>query len=648
MGMSTFGSYEIARSGMMAYNAAIQTTAHNVANIETKGYSRQVANMTSMVNNRNGYKVQGAGVCITDIARQRDEYYDLKFQTTQSAFSQYDTEEVYLEEMQSILAGGIVDDSDNQALITNAFDKFNATLSDLVGKPNDSTIRRQCVTTAQTFTEFINNVGTKLQQLQEQANTQINTCVQQINAYAEKIVSLTKQINTIETYGSTANDLRDQRTTMIDELSQYCNVETLEVEPEDGVGDNQFYVYVNGGVLVDTYHVNELVAVQKDTYSNINDITGCYDLKWADGTDFPEHSTALGGQLQALFEIRDGNNGITLQGAIQTASMAKPATATTPAEPAKIILTDTNCNDVNKLNIPSSDGEITVAGHTYTYDRFYVAVNQTTGAFTYTFELKGDLTTAQQSAIANAAAGQYTATVGEAVDFRGIPYYVAQINEFVRTYAEQFNMIQNGGYDGYSQADGCSDGIDFFNATVPTTGDNYVMEEKIQITPQNGASYWVDPAFSSVPGKKNADGSYAGSYYYMTIMNFGVTRAIDEDPTLIAAKGDIADGSDNADNLQKLTELKDDADMFVYGAPDSFIQAFTSTVGVDCRKSTSLAESQSNLLYMVDSSRKSISGVDEDEEGADLLIFRQMLYNQYKVLSVMTEVLDKLINETAV
>ena len=49
---STFGSLEIAKSGMMAYNAALQTTAHNVANIETKGYSKQTVNMVSLVGNK--------------------------------------------------------------------------------------------------------------------------------------------------------------------------------------------------------------------------------------------------------------------------------------------------------------------------------------------------------------------------------------------------------------------------------------------------------------------------------------------------------------------------------------------------------------------------------------------------------------------
>ncbi|MBO5485357.1 MAG: hypothetical protein J5988_00280, partial [Eubacterium sp.] len=55
---STFGSLEIAKSGMMTYNAALQTTAHNVANIETKGYSKQTANITSLVGNKSSITVQ--------------------------------------------------------------------------------------------------------------------------------------------------------------------------------------------------------------------------------------------------------------------------------------------------------------------------------------------------------------------------------------------------------------------------------------------------------------------------------------------------------------------------------------------------------------------------------------------------------------
>lgn len=624
-GTSTFGGLEIARSGMMAYNAALRTTAHNVANIQTKGYSKQVANMTSLVSNKSSYLVQGNGVWVTDISRQRDEYYDTKYQTTQSAYSKYNTQEVYLKEMESAIASGIVSDSDSPALITSAFASFNSALSSLVGKPNDGTIRRQSVTMAQTFTEYVKNVASKLQQLQDEANTQIKTCVDQINSYAGKIASLNKQINEIEVYGSVANDLRDQRSVLIDELSQYCSVEVLEKQPDEGVGNSQYYVYVNGGVLVDTYHVNELVATQKKTLSNINDIEGCYKISWADGSGFNEYSTTLGGQLEALLQFRDGNNETALKGTL-TGIDTNQTTGKNI-----LVLTDTNCNNVAKLNIPASDGEITISGHTYAYSSFTTEVDAN-GSFTYRFELKDSVNANQSTSLQNALQKKATVTVGTEVDFRGVPYYMAQLNEFVRTYAQEFNTIQNQGFD----LNG-NQGVDFFNATVKSDGENFDLQEKTD----------HDPAFSSVP-VKNANGTYTGSYYYMTALNFCVSRSVSDNPELIAAKGAKEDGNDNADNLQKLSALKSDADMFIYGSPDAFIQTITSTVGVDSSKSSSLAESQSDLLYLVDTSRKSISGVDEDEEGSNMLIFQQMLRNQYKALSVLSEVIDRLINETAV
>ena len=71
----------------------------------------------------------------------------------------------------------------------------------------------------------------------------------------------------------------------------------------------------------------------------------------------------------------------------------------------------------------------------------------------------------------------------------------------------------------------------------------------------------------------------------------------------------------------------------------------TSALGVNASKASTLEKSESNLLYSIDTNRKSVSGVDEDEEGSDMIVFQNMLQNQYKVISVMNEVLDKLINE---
>ena len=313
---STFGSLEIAKSGMMAYNAALQTTAHNVANIETKGYSKQTVNMVSLVGNKTSATVQGFGVNVASITRNRNEYYDTKYQRTQSTYNYYQTQSYYLKALQDQICGNVT--SDEKSRLTDAFDDFFSALSNLRGNANNSTIRRQAVTLGETFTDYVQNVATGLQKLQDEANTQVKTCVDQINAYAEKIVALNKQIDTVEAYGGIANDLRDQRSLLIDELSQYCDVETKEIPTDNGVGENQFYVYINGGTLVDTYKVNALVTKQKDTYVNINDITGLYDVSWADGSTFNMHSTAIGGVSVGAHDhgrIVDVNNALDGEGA---------------------------------------------------------------------------------------------------------------------------------------------------------------------------------------------------------------------------------------------------------------------------------------------------------------------------------------------
>lgn len=624
---STFGTLEIAKSGMMAYNAALQTTAHNVANIETKGYSRQVANMKSMVGNRTSVTVQGFGVNVESITRERDEYYDTKYQSTQSVFNYYETESYYLNALQDTICGNVV--SDEKSRLTDTFDDFFAALSNLKGKPADSTIRRQVVTLAETFTGYVNSMAAKLQQLQEEANTQVKTCVEQINAYAERIVSLNKQIDTVEAYGSTANDLRDQRTLLVDELAQYCDVEIKEIPAYNGIGENQYYVYVNGGILVDTYNMNPLVLTQKETYSNINDIRGLYDIAWNDGSTFNIHGKALGGQLQAVFEIRDGNNDTNLHGKVTDLQNNADGNLV-------LTVTEANCNDVQTLNIPSSDGEIIINNRTYAYKNFEVTVDGE-GKFTYEFTLQDKMAVSDATALNYAVQNGYTANVGERVESRGIPYYMAQFNEFVRTFAQEFNRIQNEGYDLNDEL-----GIDFFNAKVSATGDNYIFQESVD---------GKDADFTS-EAVMAEDGTYAGSYYYMTALNFSVTKGFADDPGMLACKMKHAPndkvGNDNGDNLQRLTEVKDNSKMFVHGAPDSFLQSLTALLGVDAQKANTMEENQSNLLYAIDTNRKSVSGVDEDEEGADLITFQNMLYHQYKVLSVLNEVLDKLINQTGV
>lgn len=618
---ATFQGLDIAKSGMMAYNASMQTAAHNLANVGTKGYSRQTVKTAAQTRHVSSIRVEGSGVYVQGIVREHNDYYDVKYCKANATYYKYNTHTYFLNDVQKVLYAK----DEKQAGITTSFDEFCKRLTGTSTDAGSETRRKEIVSYAETFISSVQETATNLKALQEEANEKIKTTVEQINAIAEKIASLTKQINTLEAYRNPAHDLRDQRNVLIDELSQYCNVEVKEKEPADGVGMNQYYVYVDGAILVDTQEVNKMQVTEMDTTKSINDISGLYQVSWTDGTPFYPYSATLGGELQALFQVRDGNNATTLKG--------KGDTLTNDAD-GNLVLTmkNANINDVNLLNIPAQDGELTINNFTYAYDHFDVKVEED-GSFTYQFTLKNNISAKQATILNNAVTSGYEVTVGDSVDYKGIPYYMAQLNEFVRTYAQEFNDVHKGGYDDYGNA-----GVDFFNATVAATGDNYIFTSKVD---------GKDRSFSSLAAP-DANGSYTGSYYYMTAMNFCVSDAVSRDPKLVACNAESLPGKSENLNLKKLSDLKDDSEMFLHGAPDSFLQSLTADVGVDGQKAASLEKSQQNIRDAVDIQRQSISGVDEDEETEGLLTFQQMLFNQYKVLSVMNEVLDKLINQTAV
>lgn len=95
---STFFGLDIASTGMKSYQAALNTTAHNLANVATPGYSKQTANMsaTNPLVTGSTYGMVGTGVNVDSITRQRNEYYDTKYRISSSVQSQYGTQSYYL------------------------------------------------------------------------------------------------------------------------------------------------------------------------------------------------------------------------------------------------------------------------------------------------------------------------------------------------------------------------------------------------------------------------------------------------------------------------------------------------------------------------------------------------------------------------
>lgn len=624
---STFFGLSIGKSGMYASQASLNTTAHNVSNATTAGYTRQVvtqeASAPIALYSRAG--MAGTGVDVTNVDRVRNIYYDEKYRDCNTAYGNYNTKDYYLNSIQSYFS------ETNSEGLTATYTEFCMALKNLKNNVSDSTMRTEVAEKAENLTDYVQSLANSLQTIQREANVDIKTTVDRINSIAAQIATLNKQINTLELRGSSANDLRDKRDLLVDELSEYANISVTETSRGDELTLlNEYTIKLDGKTLVDTYHYNSLITTAKETNVNQNDIDGLYDVTWSDGQDFNSASISLGGKLQALFEIRDGNNKANFKGTAQGGNEGDDT----------LTVVDTSCNNINKLNIPEQDGELKVGNRMYYYDYFEVNITED-GAYEYTFYgIKDE----NENVGLKVDSDGKNVSIGTSIAYKGIPYYQAQLNEFVRTYATQFNTVHNGGEDLRGE-----NGLDLFNGVCAVTGHNFNLDEDLM--DENGDYTGFSSVIETDPASGeiiyNSDGKTVnGSYYNLTALNFSINTDILDDPLKLACAEDLDNGVDECTFLDKLIALQDNADMFKEGTPAQFLHSFTANISIDTEQATLFATSQSNILSSIDTQRMEISSVDEDEEAMNLVKYQNIYELSCKVVSVMDEIYDKLINGT--
>lgn len=606
---SQFFGLTIASSGLSAYQAALNTTANNISNEQTKGYSRQAANLSASdalrVNAK--YGSMGSGVTVNSIKQIRSEYYDTKYWQNQASLGLYETKLGYLEQIENYF----IDDDTEKGFSTILNKMFNS-LDTLTHPAGDTNVRQQFISDAQSFMTYFNSVATGLGQIQDSVNEEIKSTVENINAIGKKISLLNKQINVIEVQGGYANELRDQRALLIDELSSIVPTEVSEVpvtnskHPDMQTGANYYTVKINGQKFVDTYEYSELTCVARKNTINQSDREGMYEIVWADtGNSFKAGSDSSSGSLKALFDIRDGNNSENFRGSI------KGVTAST------ITISNPSTTNVNAMTMPA-EGVLTIDGKNYNYTDFTFTTDADGNVKEYTFTLENQLSSDQQAKLDGKQA-----SIGESIDAMGVPYYLAQMNEFLRNFAGSFNDIMNSA-DAKDLNGNSTDYFSFFTGTHTKTGEEYVL--------------------SNAAGVYSAKAS--NSYYQLTCGNACVSNIAVKDPTTIATT--TTNAADAYDLVEKMLKLKSDTELYRGGGADDFLECMYSDISVDSQKSKIFQKNYSNISNAIDKQRMSVSGVDKDEEAIDLVKFQNAYNLSSKMVSVLAEIYDKLINETGV
>lgn len=631
---STFFGLNIGKSGLYAYQAALDTTAHNIANGETNGYSRQILGMKAgnALRVNSAYGMAGTGVNVDGVYQMRDTYYDIKFRTNNTIFGEYASKSHYMTELENYF------NEISVAGFTSAYGSLNESLQELSKNPASLTVRTQVTNYAESLTEYFQSIATNLISTQEECNFEIGNTVDKINSFGQQIASLTKQINTLEIRGGTANDLRDQRNLLIDELSELVSVDVIENRAKEMDELTTYYVKIDNQLLVDGITSNRLVAVPREHKVNQNDAKGLYDIQWSNGQRFNANSLTLGGSLKALFEVRDGNNGENFNGKVASATTVPNVLLSdgTTKDITFVTINEANINEVEKLNI-APEGVLTIYNKTYKYTGFQVEI-QGDGSYQYTFELEDVVNSPE---IDNFS-GQ-PASISKGIKYKGIPYYMAQMNQLLRTYAKEFNLIHKDGRNLDNEA-----ASDFFTCTNIVSGRNYSFSPTKDDPDYATYNYNIFNSGTGSYYKSVADDeALYGSYYFLTASNFAVNEELSRDPSKLAAASDVENGIENNDIVERLLALKNER-IFIQGTTEGFFQTFVAEIGVDTKKASNFATAQENIKKAIDNQRLSISGVDIDEEAMNLVRYQNAYNMSAKVISVMDEIYNKLINEMGV
>ena len=609
---SSFFGLTVAYSGLNAAQATINTTANNISNVQTKGYSKQTVNLTAATALRcyQRFGSTGLGVSVDSVTQVRDEYYDEKYWNNQCNLGLYEKKLYYMEQIQNYYTDGTFSATSSAGFSTIYSKMFNA-LDTVKTNAGSSAARNEFISAAQELCTYFNSTAQQMQSLQSSINDEIKTTVDNVNSIAKKIALLNKQINIIEMESGHANELRDQRALLVDELSKIVATTVSERQitnsnyEDQYTGATYYTVKINGQLLVDNYEYNELGCVAREEQYNQTDIEGLYDIVWAEtGATFDVTATNMSGELRAMFEIRDGNNGENLTGRV-TSSTSDSITISRPS-----------ITDIDQMNLPSS-GVIWVNNTQYTYHSFTCETDDEGNIETYTFQLNKPITADEQTKLSNKKL-----EIGESVNYMGIPYYMNQMSTFLRSFCEAFNKIEQTGVD----ADGNPMGS-LFVADHKAAGTEYDMTDAIE-----------GVTFSST----------SNNYYQLTAVNVTIADATLGDPDRFATQTRTEDGVDAYDLIEKLKDLQSKTELFRGGGGDTFLQCIYADITVDTQESEIFTDNYTNISSTIDNQRMSVSGVDEDEEALDLIKFQNAYNLASKCISVMAEMYDQLILQTGV
>ncbi len=285
------GALDIARWSLYSSQLAIEVISHNIANANTQGYSRQQLRVESNVPITMGPGQIGTGVKATEVTRYYDAFINEQVTLKKSQYYYWDAQNGAMEEIETIF-----NESDEYGLNKIMGEFWNA-WSDLSNNPEGSPEREALLAKSNNLIQFIGDLDYNLREYQRHLDSSIRGSVNQINGLIKQIADLNNQISSVEIDGIiNANDLRDRRELLLENLAEYLDISYYEEE-----SSGQVMVYILGGTPL---------VLGKDHYTldqQRNADTGFTDILWKDlsGRTVNVTNKLEGGKIAGWVNVRD-------------------------------------------------------------------------------------------------------------------------------------------------------------------------------------------------------------------------------------------------------------------------------------------------------------------------------------------------------
>ncbi|ABS61486.1 flagellar hook-associated protein FlgK [Fervidobacterium nodosum] len=287
--ISLFGTLNTGLLGVYASKLAMNVVAHNIANANTPGFSRQRPELltmppipiTSLTQPAVPLQI-GTGVYVRDIKRVRDAFLDIQYRQTNNKYNYWDTITSNLHFVEQLFA------EPSEAGIRYLFDSFWSGIEEVITDPTNTAAKRGLVSRTEELVQHMQDLYTRLEQLRTDIDNEIAQRTQQINAMVKRLADINAKVRTAVSLKYTPNDLLDERDRILDELSDLADIYYYE----DAAG--QITLRLGNQIVLTGQNVVDLRALERPFGKGFKEIFAGNSIV-----------SINDGKLKSLFDLRD-------------------------------------------------------------------------------------------------------------------------------------------------------------------------------------------------------------------------------------------------------------------------------------------------------------------------------------------------------